>query len=88
MVGRPPADLAGFARAAAQQARRRQELLERITNSLYQVGLTLQDAADESPGAAQEAITEALRGLDTTIREIRDAAFTDSIRSSPPPEPT
>ncbi len=87
--GRPaPGDLAGFARAAAQQARRRQELLERITNSLYQVGLTLQDVADESPGAAQEAITEALRGLDTTIREIRDAAFTDSIRSSPPPEPT
>lgn len=87
--GRPaPADLADFARAAAQQARRRQELLERITNSLYQVGLTLQDAADESPEAAQEAITEALQGLDTTIREIRDAAFTDSIRSFPPPEPT
>ena len=87
--GRPvPADLADFARAAAQQARRRQELLERITNSLYQVGLTLQDAADESAGAAQEAVTEALRGLDATIREIRDAAFTDSIRSSPPPEPT
>ena len=87
--GRPaPADLADFARAAAQQARRRQELLERITNSLYQIGLTLQDAADEPASAAQEAVTEALRGLDATIREIRDAAFTDSIRSFPPPEPT
>ncbi len=87
--GRPaPADLADFARAAAQQARHRQDLLERITNSLYRVGLTLQDAADESPETAQDAITEALQGLDTTIREIRDAAFTDSIRSFPPPEPT
>ena len=83
-AGPAPADLARFALMAAQQARRRQELLDQITTSLYQVGLTLQDAGDQAPDAAQQAITEALRHLDTTIRDIRDIAFTDSIRSFPP----
>jgi anti-anti-sigma factor len=81
-----PAHLAGFARAAAQQARHRQVLLDRITTSLYGVGLTLQDATDQPPDAVRQAITDALEGLDTTIREIRDVAFTDSINSFPPPQ--
>jgi anti-anti-sigma factor len=80
-----PADLADFARAAAQQARYRQDLLDRITTSLYQVGLTLQDATDRPAETMRQAITDALDGLDTTIRDIRDAAFTDSMRSFRPP---
>ena len=71
------ADLADLARAAtaAQQAHDSQELLDSITTSLYDAGLSLQAAADLSHDEAGPGIAEALRCLDDTIREIRDNAF-------------
>lgn len=73
------ADRADLARAtvAAKQADRSQALLDSITNSLYNVGLSLSAAADLPHDAASQAIDEALRYLDDTVREIRDSAFTD-----------
>ena len=72
------ADLADLARAAvaAQQAHRGQDLLDSIVTSLYDVGFSLQAAADLPHDAAGKGIAEALRHLDGTIRQIRDTAFT------------
>ena len=71
------ANLADLARAAvaAQQAHRGQELLDSITTSLYNVGLSLQAAADLVHDEVGKGIAEALKHLDDTIREIRDNAF-------------
>ena len=71
------ADLADLARAAvaAQHAHRGQDLLDSVTTSLYDVGLSLQAAADLPHDAASKGIAEALRHLDGTIRQIRDRAF-------------
>ena len=76
-------DLADLARAAvaAQQAHRGQELLDSITTSLCNVGLSLQDAADLPYGEVGKDIAEALGHLDDTIREIRDNAFTTRDQS-------
>ena len=70
-------DLADLARAVvAEQAHRGQELLDRVTTSLYHVGLSLQGAINLPADVARERIAEALQRLDDTIREIRDHAFT------------
>ena len=71
------ANLADLARAAvaAQQAHRGQELLDSITTSLYNVGLSLQAAADLLHNEVGKGIAEALKHLDDTIREIRGNAF-------------
>jgi anti-anti-sigma factor len=71
-------DLADLARAAvaAEQEHRGHELLDRVTNSLYHVGLSLQAAISLPADVARERIAEALRRLDDTVREIRDHAFT------------
>ena len=71
------ADLADLARAAAVawQAHDSQELLDSITTSLYDAGLSLQAAADLCHDEAGPGIAEALQRLDDTIREIRDNAF-------------
>jgi anti-anti-sigma factor len=80
-------DLADLARAAvAEQTHRDQELLDRVVRSLFQVGLSLQAAADLPSEVARERITEALRQLDDTIHEIRDYAFAAPGRA-PPPDP-
>lgn len=69
-------DLADLARAAvAGQTHRDQELLDRVVHGLFQVGLSLQAAADLPSEVARERITEALRQLDDTIHEIRDHVF-------------
>jgi len=69
-------DLADLARAAvAEQAHRGQELLDRIVNSLFRVGVSLQAAVDLPSEVARERIAEALRHLDDTIRETRDHVF-------------
>lgn len=69
-------DLADLARATvAEQAHRDQELLDRVVQGLFQVGLSLQAAVDLPAEVARERITTALRQLDDTIHEIRDAAF-------------
>ena len=80
------ADLADLARAAvaARQAHNGQELLESITTSLYNVGLSLQAAADLPHDEASNSIAEALRHLDGTIREIRDTTFTTCDQGTSP----
>ena len=77
------ANLADLARAAAaaQQAHCGQELLDSITTSLYNVGLSLQAAADLPHDEVGKGIAEALQHLDDTIREIRDNAFTTRDQS-------
>jgi len=76
------ADVADLARAAAaarqvaRQAHDGQELLDSVTNGLFNVGLSLQAAAGLPHDAASQGIAEALRHLDDTIRQIRDTAFT------------
>ena len=59
----------------AEQARLGRELLDSITTSLYNVGLSLQAAADLPRDATGQAIAEALGQLGDTIREIRNNAF-------------
>lgn len=67
-------DLA-WAAAATDPADRDSELLDRIVNSLYHVGLSLQDAIDLSHDVARQRIAEALRRLDDAIGEIRAHVF-------------
>jgi anti-anti-sigma factor len=84
------ADLADLSRSAvaAKQAHDGEELLDSITTSLYNVGLSLQPAADLPHAAASEGIAQALQHLDDTIRQIRDIAFTSrDQKTHPPPAP-
>jgi anti-anti-sigma factor len=77
-------DLADLARAAvAEHTRRDQELLDRVVRKLFQVGRSLQAAADLPSEVARDRITEALHQLDDTIHEIRDYAFSVSARQPP-----
>ena len=69
------ADL-NVAAAAADQARRSQDLLDMIIASLYEVGVSLQ-AADLPRDTAGPHIEEALRILENTISQIRDGTFAD-----------
>jgi anti-anti-sigma factor len=72
----PRDDVAGLARlAAAAQAPGVQELLDRVVGSLFQVGLSLQAAADLPGDVAREHMTGALSRLDDAIHEIRGYAF-------------
>ena len=82
------ADLADLARAAvaAQQAHCGQDVLDSVTTSLYNAGLSLQAAAGLPHDVASNSIAAALRHLDDTIREIRDNAFaTCDQRTRPAP---
>jgi anti-anti-sigma factor len=81
----PRADLADLARAAAaaDDARRSQELLSRVVDNLLRVGLSLQTAIDLSHEEAVQKIADALRDLDDTIREIHDHVFAASDQDSP-----
>ncbi len=78
-------DLADLARAAAaEHTGRDQELLDRVTQSLFRVGLSLQAAADLPSELARERITDALRELDDTIRDVRDYAVVPPNPGSSP----
>jgi len=68
------ADLALIA-VTAKQAHLGQGLLDSITTRLYNVGLSLQAAADQPHETARQAITTAFRHLDDVLREIREHAF-------------
>lgn len=82
---RPSTDLGDLARAAAaNQMHRGRKLLDRVVNSLFHVGLSLESAIDLPHDIAVERIADALRRLDDTIREIHDHAFTDMDRGAPP----
>ncbi len=70
-------DLAGLARGvAAGQPRQAKELLDRVVQHLFQVGRSLQAAADLPGETARERLGEAIDRLDEVIHEIRDYAFT------------
>jgi hypothetical protein len=77
-------DLLDLARAAvvAEHEDRDADLLDRVVDSLYNIGLTLQAAVDMPHDDARQRIIEALQHLDDTIHEIRDHAF-----SGPGPRP-
>lgn len=63
------------ATAAAQRVHRCQELLDTIITLLFQVGVSLQAAADLPLDTARQHIEQALRILDGTISQIRDTTF-------------
>ena len=63
------------ATAAAQRVHRSQELLDTIVTLLFQVGVSLQAAADLPLDTARQHIEQALRILDGTISQIRDTTF-------------
>jgi anti-anti-sigma factor len=74
--------------AAAQQAHRCHELLDIIITSLYQVGVSLQRAADLPRDTARPHIEDALRTLDDTIGQIRDSTFAGTEAPGPSAEPS
>ena len=77
-------DLADLARAAAAgRWRITKDLLDRVVHRLFQVGLTLQGAADLPAQIARERLSEALDQLDDTIHEIRDYAFSSGDEEPP-----
>ena len=81
-------DLADLARAAvAEQAQRAEELLDRVVGNLFEVGLSLQVAAELPIELARDRITAALGRLDDTIEEIRDHVFAARVTGSPPDQP-
>jgi PAS domain S-box-containing protein len=70
-------DLADLARGVAVgQPQLARELLDRVVQHLFQVGLSLQAAADLPGETARERLGEAMGQLDEVIHEIRDYAFT------------
>ncbi len=81
-------DLAGLARdAAADQPQRARELLDRVVQRLFQLGLSLQAAADLPGETVRQRLGDALTRLDEVIQDIRDYAFTsaDEPRREPGP---
>jgi anti-anti-sigma factor len=69
-------DLLDLARdTVADQPELTKELLDRVVQHLFQVGLSLQTAADLPGEIARERLAEALDQLDEVIHEIRDYAF-------------
>ncbi|HUA31604.1 MAG TPA: PAS domain S-box protein [Streptosporangiaceae bacterium] len=69
-------DLTGLVRAAlGQQAQHVGDLLDRVVGSLFHVGLSLDQAADQPAELARERIGEALHRLEEIIHEIRDHVF-------------
>src|SRR2546429_727787 len=70
-------DLADLARGvAAGRPQLARELLDRVVQHLFQVGLSMQAAADLPAETARERLGEAMDRLDEVIHEIRDYAFT------------
>ncbi len=70
--------------AAADDARRGRELLTRLVDDLFRVGLSLQTAADVPHEAARQRISGSLKILDDTIRQIRDHVFAAPGQDGPP----
>ena len=69
-------DLADLARSAvADQAQVTTELMNRVVQHLFQVGLSLQDAASLPGDVLRKRLAAALDQLDDVIHEIRDYAF-------------
>jgi hypothetical protein len=64
------------------------ELLDRMVNGLFRVGLSLQSTADLPDEFAVQQIAGALQHVDDIIREVRDYAFADLGRGGPPDQST
>jgi anti-anti-sigma factor len=81
-------DLAELSRAAvaAEHERRSEQLLDTVVNSLFQVGLSLQAAAELPHDLAVQRIADAVQRVDETIRQIRDHVFADRGQHSLPAE--
>ncbi len=73
---RSPADVDAAA-AADRRVHRSQDLLDTVIARLYQVGVSLQAAADLLCDSARPHVEEALRVLDGTISQLRDSTFAD-----------
>ena len=69
-------DLADLARSVAGQPQLASNLLDRVVQHLFQVGFSLQAAAELPGETARERLGEAMDRLDEVIQEIRDYAFT------------
>ncbi|MGH3150105.1 MAG: PAS domain S-box protein [Streptosporangiaceae bacterium] len=79
-------DLADLARGtAADQPQRAKDLLDRVVHRLFQVGLSLQAAADLPGETVRQHLGEALAQLDEAIHDIRDYAFTSGDVQRPEP---
>jgi anti-anti-sigma factor len=75
-AARRPGDLGALARnAAADQPQQAKDLLDRVVHRLFQVGLSLQTAADLPGETVRQALGEALAQLDEVTHDIRDYAF-------------
>ena len=59
----------------AEQAQHTEDLLDRVVDSLFHVGLSMDTAAGQPAELARERIGDALRRLDDTIHAIRDHVF-------------
>ena len=82
-------DLTGLVRAVlAEQAQHAEDLLDRVVDSLFHAGLSLDTAAGQPAELARERISQALQRLDDTVHEIRDHVFRSRRpgRSAVPPD--
>jgi len=61
--------------AVAQQPQVTRDLLDRVVDQLFQVGLSLQAASGLHGDMARKRLAEALDQLDDTIQEVRNYAF-------------
>ena len=69
--------LADLARGmAADQSAQTKDLLDRVVQQLFRIGLSLQATADLPGEVARQRLSEAMDRLDQVINEIRDHAFT------------
>jgi anti-anti-sigma factor len=69
-------DLTGLIHAVlAEQAQHAEDLLDRVVDSLFHVGLILDEAAGQPAEYARERISGAIQRLDNTIHEIRHHVF-------------
>jgi PAS domain S-box-containing protein len=84
----PPADLAELARAAAaaQDAHRGREILNRMVNGLFRVGLSMQSTADLPDEMAVQQLADALQCMDDIIHEARGYIFADPGHDHTPPD--
>jgi PAS domain S-box-containing protein len=82
-------DLAHLARAAlaAVHQTRVRTLLDRVVSSLFDAGLSLQDAAGLPREGARERIASVIATLDATIQDIRSHVFNDLSRDMDDPAP-
>jgi len=76
-VARRRDDLADLARGmVADQSAQTKDLLDRVVQQLFRIGLSLQATADLPGEVARQRLSEAMDRLDQVINEIRDHAFT------------